>query len=174
MSKLVSPVDQIAQKLAGLGCEANPAGIRQFLIDRGVDASAVDDDLLFEMADVLSGGNDASQIVKNQPAKPVVKSTKRSKTRAVQQQLADVGNQQVEAAIEQVRQIVQPSAAVVAELYAATPYLIQAEAMAQVDAQMPLIEQDNQQLIAQAAACGQQAIAKSRQAATDFLAEYGL
>lgn len=113
-------------------------------------------------------------ITQTSGAPPIPQPKKQARTKGNQQALANLANQQLQGEIAAVQALIDPAAATIAQLHAAVPGLIHAEAMQRLEAQIPLIEQENQRIIDDAAVAGKAAIAESRTAANEFLSTYGL
>lgn len=97
-----------------------------------------------------------------------------SKSNTNRDRLLQTVDLQIGATVEDARAMVMDGAATVAQIYAAVPAMIQVEAADLLEANLPLIEQSNQKLIAETTAAAKLATTQSREKAQDFLSNYGI
>lgn len=93
---------------------------------------------------------------------------------AARRKLADQGALQIDSAIENARTIVGETSDIVASIYASVPAMIEVEAAAKVDAQLPLIEAENDRRIQSTKESVREAVSSSKSIASEFLKEYGI
>lgn len=109
------------------------------------------------------------------PQAPPLRKTERGKAKPnARDRLLQTVDLQIGATVEDARAMVMDGAATVAQIYAAVPAMVQVEAADLLEANLPLIEQSNQRLIAETATAAKMATAQSREKAQDFLSNYGI
>lgn len=106
---------------------------------------------------------------------PIPSIPKRGKKgEAARRKLAEQGALQIDSAIENARAIVGETSAIVANVYASVPAMIEVEAAIKVEAQLPLIEAENARRLEATKEAVNEALAQSYQAASAFLKEFGI
>jgi|GEM_PF-3495199 len=106
---------------------------------------------------------------------PVPATPKRGKKgEAARRKLASQGALQIDSAIENAREIVNETSDIVAKVYASVPAMIEVEAAVKVEAQLPLIQAENDRRIAATKESVREALAESNQSADAFLKEFGI
>lgn len=165
--KQSNQTDGLIARLKELGCETDRETVQGFLSERGVGSGDVDDNLLFEMVDVLA--KQPSAIAKSEQG-PISTKPRKGQGRG---KITRSGNQILDAQIEQARSVVSGISGVAAEVWAAVPAAIDAEIDIQLEGQAPRIQQATDQRIADQQAAISKVIFDSRSRANEFLSRYG-
>ena len=99
---------------------------------------------------------------------------RRKKGEVTKRQLTEQSNPHVKGEIDTARQIVDESSDIIAHVYASIPELIEVEVSVKIEARLPQIEADNKRRRDASKTATNESLQRSKDAARDFLAEYGI